>query len=394
MHTQLSLALSALLLMSCAFASQIMPGGGGGAALIADTPTLPPTEYVLTQPAPTETAASTLPAPTALPSPTAPGGVLSGFAFHDQDGDGLRSETEPGVPGLKVCLGSIGGPFCATTDQEGVYALANLPIGAGQILLQPDPDRPHAQAFRYLNRFLAWETLPGYPVDVHWAPEQTLPRTSLQTIDKPIPVEITAAPSSLELPLTQGYLTDVFRCGDRQRLNILDFQAFDLDPAQGSVRHYYESEARTFENDQVVMFGDNHFAIDWGNTNTNIIGTPLYAPANGKVVFAGLGSTWNGMCNVVNLVHPETGDSSGVVHLDTVLVQERQEVLRGQLLGTLGMSCTTWPHVHLYFKPGWDRTTNAWDGHDPYRDSADPASQTYWTTDNQPHCPAFLGSVP
>jgi len=316
-------------------------------------------------------------------------GLISGIAFHDLDGDGLKSDIEPVVSELLICVGELNGPYCTKTDQKGIYHLANLPLGEAELHLQHISEKSH-EMFRYVNRFEEWQRIPATQVWGNWVPQQELPRTKLSRIENPLPINITSS-TEVNLALMQGYLTDIFRCGERQAKNILTFQAFDLDPSMGLVRHYYEDESRTFENDQAVMFGDNHFAIDWGNINLNIIGTHLFAPANGIVVFAGEGDTWNGKCNVVNLVHPETGDSSGVVHLDTVLIQERQEVLRGQLLGTLGTDCTTWPHVHFYFKLGYDRETGAWDGRDPYRDTADLESVSYWTADNEPQCPAFLG---
>ena len=318
-----------------------------------------------------------------------PTGSIGGIAFHDLDGDGLKNDHEPVITDLSVCVGELNSSLCTNTDQNGNYTLANLPLGESEIFLKNSNDINY-EMFRYVNLFEELQIISALQVWENWVPQQELPRTKLSRIENPLLVNIRSS-TEFNLALMQGYLTDIFRCGERQAKNILTFQAFDLDPSVGFVRHYYEDESRTFENDQAIMFGDNHFAIDWGNINLSVIGTPLYAPANGIVIFAGEGDTWNGKCNVVNLVHPETGDSSGVVHLDTVLVKERQEVLRGQLLGTLGMDCTTWPHVHFYFKLGYDRETGTWDGRDPYRDTANPKSVSYWTMDNEPQCPAFLG---
>ena len=85
-----------------------------------------------------------------------------------------------------------------------------------------------------------------------------------------------------------------------------------------------------------------------------------------------------------------TGASSGVLHLEKVLVKEQQRVLRGQLLGTLGESCATWPHVHFFLRSTGIEVAGQWEGIDPYRDTADPASFSYWTKDNDPQCPTFV----
>jgi hypothetical protein len=388
--------LISLLLISCSFFSQILMGSRTDVDEIflaaSITSSVTNQELTATQMISLATSSEIVkstPQPEGDFPTDVPTGSIGGIAFHDLDGDGLKNDHEPIITDLLVCVGELHSPLCTQTDPKGKYTLANLPLGEAKIYLQ-NINKNSYEMFRYVNLFEEWQKIPAMQVWENWVPQQELPRTKLSRIENPLLVNISSS-TEVNLALMQGYLTDIFRCGERQTKNILTFQAFDLDPSVGLVRHYYENESRTFENEYAIMFGDNHYAIDWGNINLNIIGTPLYAPANGIVVFAGEGDTWNGKCNVVNLVHPETGDSSGVVHLDTVLVKERQEVLRGQLLGTLGMDCTTWPHVHFYFKLGYDRETGAWDGRDPYRDTNDPESVSYWTVDNEPHCPAFLG---
>jgi len=160
----------------------------------------------------------------------------------------------------------------------------------------------------------------------------------------------------------------------------------------GFVRHYYEAQPRQGRDadTQTVFSGDNHFAYDWGASNEHIIGTPILAAANGLVTFAGKAQTWNGACNLVTIAHPEVNAISGYVHLDQIFVTDLQEVHRGQWIGTLGMSCTTWPHVHFYFRPISFTSLEQWAGVDMFRDLFDPNSRTFWTMDNQPQCPSFV----
>jgi murein DD-endopeptidase MepM/ murein hydrolase activator NlpD len=92
---------------------------------------------------------------------------------------------------------------------------------------------------------------------------------------------------------------------------------------------------------------------------------------------------------MVSLAHPDTGQKTGYVHLDRLLVKDGQYVQRGQILGTLGQSCTDGPHVHFIFNPGWDPKNPDWSNKDPFRDTQDPDSLTWWTRDNEPVCMEF-----
>lgn len=344
------------------------------------SPTTPP-PTLTQQPSATPTA-------TPPPTPTPEAGGLDGTVFHDYDGDGLQGEGEPGIEDAWVCISQSEERLCARSDAKGRYVLVGAPEDPQHVYAHSPSDDP-AEAFRYLNVFKGWREIRGYQAGNTWVNKQRLPETALQPIDEPLTVDVQPG-TRLDVALTQGYLTDVFACGDRERVQT--YQAFDLDPRKGFVRNYNEAETRDVQRGTNVLNGDNHFAIDWGEVNRNIIGMPLYAPANGMVVFAGDGETWNGICRLVNLVHPETGASSGLVHLDTVLVKDGWEVLRGQLLGTLGQSCTTWPHVHFFFRPGASFRNGQWEGSDPYRDTAEPGSFTHWTVDNEPQCPGFIES--
>ena len=322
--------------------------------------------------------------PTGTHQPTAtlqPGG-LDGLVFFDRDGDGLQSEGEDGIPGAKICILQAPGNPCAVSDDLGRYVLVGIPPGVYDVYAISPSDEP-ALAFRYLNIFQGWREIAGYQSGRTWVEKQRLPDTRLQSIQEPFEVDVHPG-SHLDIALSQGFLTDIFTCEDRQKVKT--YQGFDLDPRRGFVRNYSEAQARDVQPGANILNGDNHFAYDWGEVNRSIIGTPLYAPANGLVIFAGDGDTWNGLCRLVNLVHPEAGASTGLVHLDTVLVKDGWQVSRGQLLGTLGDNCTSWPHVHFFFRPIRNSQNGAWEGSDPYRDVADSQSFSYWTVDNQPQC--------
>jgi len=87
------------------------------------------------------------------------------------------------------------------------------------------------------------------------------------------------------------------------------------------------------------------------------------------------------------LEHKSTNQKTGYGHLDNCLVRPVQNIFRGQIVGTLGMSGTTWPHIHYNFHPSWNKQTAEVADGDPFRDLNDPSSISWWTVDNIPQFP-------
>jgi hypothetical protein len=96
------------------------------------TPTVIPTATPTPQPTSTPT-----PPPTLTPIPTF---TLSGVVFFDYNGNGIRDEGEPPIPGAKVQVGSL----TATTGPDGSYTLKGVPRGKQQVRLS-------APGFRYIS---------------------------------------------------------------------------------------------------------------------------------------------------------------------------------------------------------------------------------------------------
>ncbi len=87
-------------------------------------------------------------------------------------------------------------------------------------------------------------------------------------------------------------------------------------------------------------WGRNHNGIDIGAP----IGTPVYAPCDGKVVFAG---EKNGYGNYIRLDHG-FGYVTCYAHLNEIKVTEGQTVAKGELIGTVGVTGrVTGPHLHF-----------------------------------------------
>lgn len=73
-------------------------------------------------------------------------------------------------------------------------------------------------------------------------------------------------------------------------------------------------------------------------------GSPIYAPADGKVTLVGPGFTLLGNCVIVN--HGE-GLTGLYLHMSSIAVEEGQMVKKGTLLGKIGNTgASTGPHLH------------------------------------------------
>jgi murein DD-endopeptidase MepM/ murein hydrolase activator NlpD len=75
----------------------------------------------------------------------------------------------------------------------------------------------------------------------------------------------------------------------------------------------------------------------------NKVGTPVYATADGVVIFTGIEGSYG---KVLSIDHGY-GITTRFGHLDTILVKEGDKIKRGDKVGTLGVTGrTTGPHLH------------------------------------------------
>jgi len=315
-------------------------------------------------------------------------GNLSGVIFFDLDGDGLQSENEPSIGNVPLCLDNSKKDDCTISNPDGTYQIKHISLGEHELYIT-SPESEPAVAFRYINRHLGWVDIPAYKKDGIAVPAQHLPDAHIQPISEPLTILI-GEQTRQDIALMQGYLTNIFTCQDWSKVQRIQY--FDHDPAVGSVRNYLgDTKSLDFADDDTPGTEDNHTATDFGSSYHSIIGTYVLAAAGGIVSFTGGYETPHGTCLIVDLVHPELGHRTGYVHLDKILVSDDQTVYRGQILGTLGMTCTTWAHVHFHIQTDWDMDTNKWIPTDPFRDTFDPNAVSYWTKDNAPQCPPYAG---
>jgi|GEM_PF-6188867 len=91
-------------------------------------------------------------------------------------------------------------------------------------------------------------------------------------------------------------------------------------------------------------------AFHLGVDIAQLAGKPVWATANGKVIFAGR-KQYGG--NVVEVDHFESGYKTIYAHLQAINVRVGESVVRGQKLGTVGTTGrSTGPHLHyeVHFK--------------------------------------------
>jgi murein DD-endopeptidase MepM/ murein hydrolase activator NlpD len=106
----------------------------------------------------------------------------------------------------------------------------------------------------------------------------------------------------------------------------------------GARRDYLDPSGQTVMQSQ-------HSGVDIGAP----FGTPIAAPADGVVAFAG---TWSIRGNVVVLDHG-AGVHSVHAHASSIAVAHGQRVVRGQVLGRVGSTgLSTGPHLHWEVRVG------------------------------------------
>ena len=126
-----------------------------------------------------------------------------------------------------IPLKGIAAPFPVTYGQ---YILEGAAARPAQGLSSISPTDDPAGAFRYVSLFTGWREIMGTYVGENWVlRDRNYRLTELQRIEEPLIVDIQPG-TRLDFALTQGYLTDILACGDRQRVET--YQALRPGPAR------------------------------------------------------------------------------------------------------------------------------------------------------------------
>lgn len=233
---------------------------------------------------------------------------------------------EPGLSGYEVCgyLKEIKAG-CALTDADGKFEITEGTIRAGDVvgIRIADISSEKIGTMAYQNQFVRSVTLPPYEINGYMVPEQNLIQTDLMKLSNTHYLSATEEP--LVIGLSQGYLP--------------------YQPVKGEMYVY-----SFFDHDSRVAYG-----LDWRNRNclmpkaynqppnkiTDGTDGVIFGGQKGdQVLSMGFGiATVNeseDMGKQVIVMIDNAPHSVVYSHLDTVLVNNLQEVFIGQIIGTVG----------------------------------------------------------
>jgi len=266
-----------------------------------------PTPTPSATPLPTATATPTS-APTSTPTPTAtptpiPTFVLSGIVFFDYNGNGIRDEGEPPIPGAKVQVGSL----TATAGPDGSYVLKGVPRGKQQVRLS-------APGFRYIS----------------------LSVEAFQPVERPVPVTV-EGDTRRDWGLMQGFLTWI-ALGTPIIVDPREGDYFDHDPTDAALWW-----------DGTRLPGPRPHTPSYAHPETDFkmpVGTILVAAAPGIIHSVNVPTG-----NAVGWIGIDFGNGYGAtyLHISKALVQPGERVKRGQPIAVSGSSGTPYPHTAFQF---------------------------------------------
>ncbi len=142
-------------------------------------------------------------------------------------------------------------------------------------------------------------------------------------------------------PLDTTTLNDTFKVQKNNTLKIAN--SFDLPVGKPSGEGYYNAQP----------FGENnHLGDDWNATTggNSDLGDPIYAIANGMVVFAAdIGGGWGKVIRMVHRLPNEKEVESVYAHCEEIKVKVGDQVQKGCEIGTIGTANGQYL-AHLHFE--------------------------------------------
>ncbi|BDS14852.1 M23 family metallopeptidase [Aureispira anguillae] len=117
---------------------------------------------------------------------------------------------------------------------------------------------------------------------------------------------------------------------------------FDFPVGKPDAKGYYNAQPFQVNN----HLGDDWNAVTGGNSD---LGDPIYVIANGYVVFAeDIGGGWGKVVRVMHKLNDTSYVESIYAHCDSILIQSKEGVKRGQKIATIGNAGGIYyAHLHL-----------------------------------------------
>lgn len=375
------------------------------------TATLQPTST--STPLPTQTPIPTMTsAPTA--TPTRIPAILGGNLFLDANGSGLRDNAsfvcpdasatppslayyfpsakctpgqlvtvmEPGLAGFVLNATVNGQPITTTTDATGNYRMVIRGGTDGQTIKVnlADPNaKDVALATRYINQWNKQVTVPAYEMNGVKVPEQRLNDTTIVPIAQGFSAKVGTANKT---GLMQGFLTLPHLTHNIEGLYT---SGFDRNPIQGAVVNYQGNTCPFMDNDPGKCTFDGHDGTDFGLP----MGVFLVATNGGTITSLATIDKGAKRVRLENRLLPDPNAKYWMVllygHVDQYLTNVQQNVFRGQILATNGMSGTWIPHLHLTLAENY-KSEPIFTPIDPYASAVDK-DFSQWSVYNLPIFP-------
>jgi len=279
--------------------------------------------------------------------------------FHDYNGDGIKEENEPVVPGIFLRFSPTDN---VTTDEKGIYEIA---LSGGQYRLNIFPGKVlgyNDQPFTYIN----------------------ISKAEYISIYDDLNLEINTD-RNYDIALMQGFLTVPFAVDTEFFWQDNPFGIFsyvDMDDRIGYMKTWNNSGNTA----------DNHSGTDFIVKQD----TSVLAAAPGKVIDNPGPSNVN-QGNPVFILHekgPYVGPTStAYIHLNKALVKPGDIIQRGDLIGLSGKSFGEigFGQQHLHLSILVITRSSNWGCYytDPYRNLTPQKYNTVnlWTVDNSPQYP-------
>ena len=325
--------------------------------------------------------------------------------FFDKNADGLQDEAtympclnqrcdfvnemEPGLPGFEVCADIDEQDYCALTGEDGGFTLP-LPAKDGEtarLYIAKDPNEGvKEKEMRYINKSIGEIVVPAYTLKgkIGWrmikegdvthfeegplnpdifyqgeVAEQKLNGAELIKIADGIDVIVG---KDNPIGLMNERITSIFRAGDWAKMTVNG--GYDHDSAKDKVIDFtgetttcwdlYDCEPKPAGSlSPFVGVKDGHSGVDYGNRGS-ARGIPLFAAQNG---FIGVYVDMAGGLDIFVTPtdgfdpnnNPDNNLSIAYSHCDSAAAEQWQYVYRGQLVGFIGSTGTSYdyPHVHL-----------------------------------------------
>lgn len=315
--------------------------------------------------------------------------TVQGTAYHDYNGDGIKEENEPVIPGLEMELSSKVLPW--ELIREGYPFKVDINTGTYSIQLETNANGAYSiqlPTSRYKlnvhNNVLGYNDQPYRYINIS--------KEEFRRIADSLYIEVNGDMNK-DFALMQGFLTLPFG-PDTKFLgkNPFGIEYFeDIDDRDGFVRNWKGGTGQTY---------DNHPGTDFFMEEN----TPILAAAPGVVISYEISCDPSKKCFVAIQHESPYGKYYSITtiygHLNKVNVNVADKVKRGDVIGLSGSvdvnvgSITTLYGKHLHFEVDVLPSQNSfsvydWYCTDPYRNITNKGIQTigFWTVDNNPQYP-------